>query len=170
MKNKFNHINVFFAIISVMAALAISSCEVEVDASKLPSNGNKIVVNSMISPERDTIEVGVSLSKPIIGFTYYNADPDADIITNAEVTISDEISSAQLIYNNVLKKYILPKNQFPIVDGVTYYLNVKIPTREISCVRSYLARNFCPKCSSSNCISVLDKVYPSQPVNFPIFL
>lgn len=128
----------------VVVMTLLSSCEIVVDADKLESNGNKVVVNSLIAPQLDVIEVEVSLSRPIIGFTAYSSNQDDDIISNAEVLISDDVHSMMLLYDSDIKKYTLSALDFPIVAGNTYSLTVTYNASIVSatCSVPYAIDNF----------------------------
>lgn len=92
-----------------------------VDPDNLISKGNKLVVNSIISPQLDFIEVEVSRSEPVLGTHSFELD---DLVTDATVTISDGTNESELVYDFGFDKYRLSANSFPIVAGKTYSLSV----------------------------------------------
>ena len=109
--------------------LGATSCEKEVDPSKLVSVGNKLVVNSIISPQLEWIEVEVSRSRPILGT---RDDSNDDYITTATVLISNGNEKLNLIYNSTSRKYELPTSQMPIIEGKSYQLTVTDKTETVT--------------------------------------
>ncbi|MDH5475900.1 MAG: DUF4249 domain-containing protein, partial [Cyclobacteriaceae bacterium] len=107
----------------VVFILGIAGCETIVDADKLISEGNKLVVNSVISPTDSLINVEVSRSIPILGTKSY-IDYDADIVKDATVIISDGENEMELFFEPDLNMYAILSASMPITEGKTYSLVV----------------------------------------------
>ena len=106
--------------------ILFSSCEKEVS---LPSqNSEKLVVLSYISPQKPTINVFVSTSRPYYGVTT-ETDPSIGMIDNATVTIFNGSTTATIPWNATQKQYALSSTllPFPISEGTSYTLQVSTP-------------------------------------------
>ena len=112
-------------------AMTTISCQEVVSPKGLVSQGNKLVVNSLIHPESEKVEVEVSRSKPILGTIDFNQSND-DIVTNAVVTISDADNEAMLIFDSSEQKYSILTTKFPIIEGTEYTLNVSHKNETVS--------------------------------------
>ncbi len=110
----------------VMYLILFSSCEKEVS---LPSqNSGKLVVLSYISPQKPTINVFVSTSRPYYGETT-RTDPSIGMIDNATITVFNGSTTATIPWNATQKQYALSSTllPFPISEGTTYTLQVSTP-------------------------------------------
>ncbi len=112
-------------ILCVATGFLLSACIEEVNTTKIEESAQKIVVNSIISPDFEEITVQVSYSKSVFGFTP-DQQENADLITNALVTISSDALKKELIYDHTKSEYILSTSVFPIVGGKTYRLAVNV--------------------------------------------
>lgn len=99
------------------------ACTEEVDPGKLGLKDELLVVNSLISPEQDTLSVQVSISRPLFGeLPQYGSDDD--LVTDATVSLTDGNTTINLVYNEEFQLYMARANQLPIVSGQTYTLQV----------------------------------------------
>ncbi len=104
--------------------LLISSCRKKDSTVKLPEVPSKLVIVSFISPQDSLIKVSVTLSQPL----YNNAASNQyNSVTDAEVIISSSIGSASLVYNAVLKSYVVDSTLLKIREGISYVVSVKTP-------------------------------------------
>ncbi len=108
-----------------------SGCIEQVAPPDIKNIEDKIVVNSIISSGFDQIAVQISFSRKTFGFVK-NEVVDAEIITNAVVTIRNGNQQATLPYNSSEEHYVLPNSSFPIKDGETYHLTVEYDGKTIS--------------------------------------
>jgi hypothetical protein len=112
--------------------ISFTLCSCEKDASNLVPVNEKIVVNSFISPQDLILKVFVNVSSPYYQPHVYGSDNSSQL-KNALVFISDGSIKKQLIWNDLNKDFELDQNQFPILVGKTYYLDVKTPDgRQVS--------------------------------------
>lgn len=120
-----------FKIASLLAVFAMVACVEDVDPGKLGLNEKLIVVNSLISPQSDVLEVEVSWSRSVFGL-----QPDygsnEDIITTAQVVISNGNNSVTLPYVQEEYLYKLEASQFPILTGQTYELEVSVGNETVT--------------------------------------
>ncbi len=112
------------AIINVTALLVcmgFASCEQDAVNVDIPIIEPKLVLQSFISPQDTQIKVYVSLSRPV----YNNNIKNNDWIKDADVKISDGLTTKQLLFDGLSgTRYILNASQMPIVAGRTYTLMV----------------------------------------------
>jgi hypothetical protein len=120
-------------------AITLSSCETLVDdlpLSRFPELKSKLVLTSFIAPTDSLITVTLGESTPLFGeygktrtekvvnqagdTLYYNFIDRNNIVTDAQVTISNGTLHKNLTYNAKTKKYELPTRQFAIIPGQTY--------------------------------------------------
>lgn len=123
----------------VIYLILFSSCEKEVS---LPSqNSGKLVVLSYISPQKPTINVFVSTSRPYYGETT-RTDPSIGMIADATVTIFNGSTTATIPWDAKQKQYALSSTLLPfrISEGTTYTLQVSTPD-----MRSVSAQTSIPK-------------------------
>lgn len=111
-------------ILTVIYLMLLSlACTEEVDPGKLGLQDELLVVNSLISPEQDTLSVQVSMSRPLFGvLPEYGSDDD--LVTDATVTLSDGNTTINLTYSEEHKLYMTRAIQLPIVANQTYTLQV----------------------------------------------
>ena len=115
--NKYHKITFLY---SLLFSALFSGCEKVVDSDGLVSKGNKLVVNSIISPERKLIQVEVSRSQPILR----PSNTGDGVSISASVTISNGKKKVAMKYNPESRLYELRQLHMPIEEGNTYYLKV----------------------------------------------
>lgn len=118
-------------IVVLIGAFIMMACVEHVDPGKLGLNEKLIVVNSLISPQSEVLEVEVSWSRSVFGL-----QPDygsnEDIISNARVVISNGNNSVTLPYVQAEYLYKLDASQFPIITGQTYALEVMVGDKTVT--------------------------------------
>lgn len=105
----------------LIVLVILMSCIEEVTPPQIEDAEQKVVVNGLIAPGLEEINVQVSRSTSAFGFVPFG---QSDNITNAEVTISNGISERTLVYDFNLDQYTLDADLFPIEVGGTYRVNV----------------------------------------------
>ena len=103
--------------------LFTSACVDIVDPGKLGLKNELLIVNSLISPDQEVLEVQVSRSSPLFG-EIPDYTTDRGIVTDATVTLSRGSSTINLSYDVERQLYTAPAAQLPIVEGGTYTLKV----------------------------------------------
>lgn len=120
-----------FKIVALLGLFTLIACVEDVDPGKLGLNEKLVVVNALISPQSDVLEVEVSWSRSVFGL-----QPDygsnEDIITNALVIITNGDNSVTLPYVQEEYLYKLEASQFPIVSGQTYDLQVTVGDKTVT--------------------------------------
>ena len=104
----------------IMLASLPFACVEEVKPPSLENVENKIVVNSVITPFLEEIEVEVSFSKKSFGILddqFGNADDATVVISNGE-------QQETLTYDVETERYRISTATFPLKEGVTYRLDV----------------------------------------------
>ncbi|MBO0931406.1 DUF4249 domain-containing protein [Fibrella aquatilis] len=96
----------------------------EVDPAVLGVGGEKLVVNSYISPQDTLLTVKVSRSKPAVSGS---TTVQPFNVNNATVSLSDGSRSIVLKYNNLLEYYAAKPSLLPIRAGQTYTLTATTP-------------------------------------------
>lgn len=114
-----------FKITALVSVLIMTACVEDVDPGKLGLKERLIVVNSLISPQSDVLEVEVSWSRSVFGL-----QPDygsnEDIIATALVVLSNGSASVTLPYVQEDYRYKLDAGAMPIITGQTYNLTVTV--------------------------------------------
>lgn len=113
--------------VSIIIALLTASCEDFFISEVEPPEGlkeQKLVVHSYISPQADSVEVSVTLSKPIFG-----AENQGDVyvlVNDAQVVLKNMSTqqSIRLPYHAERGRFMVSKADFPVVAGETYILDV----------------------------------------------
>lgn len=108
----------------VAFAVLLTGCIDVVEPPSIKNIKNVIVINSIISPAMDDINVQVSISAKSFGVLPDLAN-DSDLITDALVTISSDAREGTLLYDAEQGYYVLSASLFPIEEGVTYRLRVE---------------------------------------------
>ncbi|MEZ0540307.1 DUF4249 domain-containing protein [Fibrella arboris] len=103
---------------------ACGSLRNEVSPSLLSTEGEKLVVNSYISPQDTLLSVKVSRSKPVLG---EQTDALPYNVANAIVSLTDGDRVVVLRYLSDKQWYEARANLLPIVAGRTYTLTVSTP-------------------------------------------
>jgi Domain of unknown function (DUF4249) len=103
---------------------ACGSLKNEVSPTLLSGEGEKLVVNSYISPQDTILSVKVSRSKPVIG---EQTDELPYNVTNATVSLSDGSQVVVLRYQGDKQWYQANARLLPILTGKTYTLTVRTP-------------------------------------------
>lgn len=124
-------------IIYIISAISLIACEDDVDVKDLGIEP-KMVLYCYLSPMFDTNLVFLSNSQPI----FSSETNDLAVINNATVELSNNGKTwVKCKYDNIKERYILPKTDFPILEGKTYYIRAKAPgfkeTIKSSCVVPY---------------------------------
>jgi hypothetical protein len=112
MKNITYSILIFFVLLT-------SGCESLVTNVDMPKVDRKLVLISFISPSDSIVSVRLTETMPIYGEPIKTDD---DIVTNAEVFITDGTQTATLVFNPESKAYEISTNTFSIQAGKTYTL------------------------------------------------
>lgn len=108
------------------SVLVFSGCrEKLIDTTDL-NIPERLVVGCFISPQDDTLQATVTLSRPLYGQSIFN-EWQHPKVSNATVTIRSGGNSAVFSYNATLEKYVLPATAMPIIAGQTYTLEVSTP-------------------------------------------
>lgn len=108
---------------TILSLTLLFGCTDDVTPPGIENIEEKVVVNAVISPDVPLIMAQVSISKKAFGIV---SDPfgDSDLITNAEVTISNGTDTRTLPYDSDLMHYARSTDLFSIVEGITYRLEV----------------------------------------------
>jgi len=110
----------------LFSVLVFSGCrEKLIDTTDL-NIPERLVVGCFISPQDDTLQATVTLSRPLYGQSIFN-EWQHPKVSNATVTIRSGGNSAVFSYNATLEKYVLPATAMPIIAGQTYTLEVSTP-------------------------------------------
>lgn len=99
----------------------LTSCIRDADVVP-PDSKQKLVIACFISPQDSVIKATVQRSF-LIGSTVSNDD----VVSNAQVIISDGSASVTLTFNNMSNDYTIDADLFPIHSGKTYHLSVTTP-------------------------------------------
>ncbi|RYF69724.1 MAG: DUF4249 domain-containing protein, partial [Cytophagaceae bacterium] len=111
-------------ILILLMLAACGSLRNEVSPSLLSTEGEKLVVNSYISPQDTLLSVKVSRSKPVLG---EQTDALPYNVANAIVSLTDGDRVVVLRYLSDKQWYEAKANLLPIVTGRTYTLTVSTP-------------------------------------------
>ncbi|PKP53529.1 MAG: hypothetical protein CVT92_03575 [Bacteroidetes bacterium HGW-Bacteroidetes-1] len=112
----------------VLMTIILASCDSMISDVDAPTTSPKLVVNSYISPDDDTIRVRVQYSRPLYSITSYYNSYEYPPVTDAQVSITDGNSTINLIYNAFELMYIT--TDLTIEPGKTYSLVVSTPRNE----------------------------------------
>lgn len=117
----------------IVVFFILASCETLVNdlaEDKLPKSSSKLVVESFISPQSDSIKVTVTESSPLFGpVPVWN---EINFIENANVQISNGQTSIEIPFNPNTKRYIISTQKFKIIAGETYFLTVSDGKRAVA--------------------------------------
>lgn len=120
-----------FKTAAIACVLVMTACVEDVDPGKLGLKEKLIVVNSLISPQSDVLEVEVSWSRSVFGL-----QPDygsnEDIISTALVVLSHGNTSVTLPYEQAEYRYKLDASALPIITGQTYELSVTVGDKTVT--------------------------------------
>ncbi len=103
---------------------ACGSLRNEVSPSLLSTEGEKLVVNSYISPQDTILSAKVSRSKPVLG---EQTDALPYDVPNATVSLTDGNRVVVLRYVAEKQWYQAKASLLPIVTGKTYTITVSVP-------------------------------------------
>lgn len=118
--------NKLFNIITLLFLVFLFSCTKEVYV-EIPDNNPKLVINSYLTPNIDTIKVWVSKSTPL----YHVYDENNQMVSNALVEISNNQSTWTTIPFDVnTNSYLIFTSEFPIIENQKYYIRVSAPNFE----------------------------------------
>ena len=107
------------ALFSILVVL-VASCETDADIA-LPAVDPMLSATCFISPQDTVIFATVGRVNPLFG----DNDNIPYAFSDAAVTISNGLQSAQFSYDPNFQYYILYTNDFPIVAGETYTLRIE---------------------------------------------
>jgi hypothetical protein len=110
--------NIALSILLLLSLLA-TGCESLVTNVDMPKVDQRLVLVSFISPSDSIISVRVTETQPIYGEPIKDSD---DVVTNAEVFITDGTQTATLVFNPESKAYEVSADIFRIHPGKTYTL------------------------------------------------
>ncbi|ARK11638.1 DUF4249 domain-containing protein [Fibrella sp. ES10-3-2-2] len=106
------------------ALAACGSLRNEVSPSLLSTEGEKLVINSYISPQDTVLTVKVSRSKPVLG---EQTDALPYNVANATVSLTDGNRIVVLRYVPAKEWYQAKASLLPILTGKTYSLTASTP-------------------------------------------
>ncbi len=108
-----------FSIITILA-FGILSCEKTAENVDLPVVQPVLVANAFLNPENDNTSLYLTWSNPI----FHNSDLTEKEEKNADVYIINQGVKYKMHYSNQESKYLLSKNELPIIIGETYNLKI----------------------------------------------
>jgi hypothetical protein len=118
-------------IIYVVISFLYVSCDRLAKNVDPPVIESQLVLNAFLSPEENTVEVEVSLSKPVFG--KQRAVQGIDYVTNATVVVTNDAGqSVQLPYDGSLNRYSISQSVYPIEGGRTYTIKVSSDNKTAS--------------------------------------
>ncbi len=126
--------------IFAITASALASCETlvnDVDQSRLPQTSRQLVIHGYFSPQDTLLQVSVGISSPVTGANVgRNFGGTVFSLPGAEVTLSNQGRSIQLLFNSKVNHYAVKASEMPILAGQTYNLKVTLngQTVESSCM------------------------------------
>ena len=112
------------ALLASFLLLSCGSLRNEVSPSLLSKEGERLVINSYISPQDTLLSVKVSRSKPVLG---EQTDVLPFNVANATVSLTDGNRTVVLRYLEGKQWYQAKANLLPILTGKTYTLTVSTP-------------------------------------------
>ncbi len=110
----------FFLVVAWAGCVSCDSLITTVPQSQLPGAASKLVVQSFIAPQDTLLRVWVSESAPYFTGTDYVAGS----LSNARVILSDGSRQVRLQYDTSNLHYTVKAQEFPILEGGTYFLTV----------------------------------------------
>lgn len=110
-----------------LGLLAFTSCRETVISTADIKIPERLVLGCFISPQDDTINASLSLSRPLYGRRVDNWDWQFEMVTNATLRLSDGSNTVTLSYNAANEVYQIPTSSLPIVGGKTYTLTAETP-------------------------------------------
>ena len=111
-------------IIILAALVMLTGCEKDAVNVKPFNVESKLVVHAFISPQDTVIKVHLQKSQPAIGRKLSDEQLQ---VKNANVRITDGSSTVTLTYDPAHNAYFTKPDEWPIVAGKTYKLNVTAP-------------------------------------------
>lgn len=111
----------YYLLIVTILGFVFMSCERDANVD-MPDVESKLVVRCFISPNDSDIVVNLTQSDPVYGSSDININ---DPVLNAQVVISDGVSSSELTYSPENQAYVVSQNQFQIEAGRQYILTAK---------------------------------------------
>lgn len=113
--------------ILLLGALGFQACETDITDDVNISTTPDLVVTSFISPQDTALEVHVSKSRPVVGQVI---TPDAALVPDATVRISQGGQSVLLRYHPERRLYRAKASLLPVLAGQTYTLSVTTPDHD----------------------------------------
>lgn len=117
-------------LLCVLMQLGLSNCEEVVYTDQLTQYSRKVVINSMISPDQEVVEVDLTYSNPSLGEV--SEGNSFEIIQNATVYLNDGSNTVELLYNDKSLTYQIDFTDFNIVTGKTYSLEILVEGKKYS--------------------------------------
>jgi hypothetical protein len=151
--------------ILVFILFSLFGCESMISDVAVPESKPKLVINSYISAENDTLKVNIQESRPLY-VPSSNYEFGYPVVTDATVKISDGSKSITLIYNDIQKKYIAISDVFNIEPGSTYYLEVTTPRGDLATSRCTIPVSVIPEIEITNIETFNDYGYIEKVVSF----
>lgn len=109
-----------FSVITILA-FGIISCEKTAKNVDLPVVQPVMVANAFLSPNEEFTSLFLSWSNPI----FHNSDMNEKLVTDADVYIINQGVEYKMHYSNQESKYLISKNDLPIIIGQTYKLRIE---------------------------------------------
>ena len=106
----------------ILIGILLLACEEEVTPPQIEDAEDKVVVNGLIAPSFEQINVQVSKSRNAFGVIEFD---DSDIIQDAIVAISNGTEERNLTFDASSQVYTLPTTNFPIAVS---YTHLTLPT------------------------------------------
>lgn len=151
--------------ILLLIVFSLFGCDSMISDVEVPESEPKLVINSYISTENDTLKVNIQQSKPLY-VPSTNFEFGYPVVTDATVKISDGSKSITLIYNDIQKKYIAISDVFNIEPGSTYYLEVNTPRGETATSSCTIPLAEVPEIEITNIETFNDYGYIEKVISF----
>lgn len=124
-------------LIFITTLTLFTACQKVVDADGLLDIEETVYITSYISPQDTVLRVNVSRALPAIGTPLSVRDQEANqakfLITNAQVTISDEAGhSTTLFYSEEKNTYLAAASALSVLSNQRYFLKVLIEGKEFN--------------------------------------
>ncbi len=114
----------------IATILVLTSCnnllEKEVDEYPLPFE-EELVVTAFLMPQDSLIEVDVRTTYPVNADIMELQQQGITSIPDAEISISDGVTSIQIPYNSISRKYQIQQSDFPLETDKMYHIHVSTP-------------------------------------------
>jgi hypothetical protein len=108
----------YYLVVVTILGFILTACERDANVD-MPDVESKLVVRCFISPNDSDIVVNLTQSDPVYGSSDVSI---YDPVLNAQVVISNGVSSSVLTYDPNRQAYVVSQNQFQIESGQQYIL------------------------------------------------